>query len=291
MMDSYTLPERTARITLGKLVFNEWSELGYRLNVLKLRGWKGKPSIRRQRTDRLWEHGVFTERGYSDARIITLEGRALLPTNEAVRNVTYDYGAILQDGGFERLTVDDPIMGTQWATVGLAVDSDISWHVPGVYPFQLQLIAPDPRKYGQAIYASSSVPEAGGGLQYDLYTPSGVLDYSLSGNPGTATLTNPGTAAASPIFTVTGSIPEGFSITEVRTGRRLVYASAIVPGSFVRVDTGSGSVTIDSDSDRSADLIERGWTRLDPLSTGTWLFEAPQSTGALMKVEVTPAWW
>ncbi|WP_169332132.1 phage distal tail protein [Acaricomes phytoseiuli] len=288
----YVLPERQARITLANLIFNEWNSRGYLFKALKIRGWKGKPGVRRQQTERLWAHGVFTERGYSDARPITIEGRAFLPTEEAVRNATIDYGAILQEGGFDQLIVDDPIMGEQWATVGLEAGSDADWHVPGIYPFQLQLFAPDPRKYSAPLSGSTGIPVDGGGLQYDLYTTTpGVLDYAESGSPGTVTLTNPGSAPASPVFTITGEIPEQFSATEIRTGRRLIYEGALVPQSVIRIDSRTGSVTLNGETDRSANLVRREWQQLGPQATGTWLFEAPRSTNARMSVEVTPAWW
>lgn len=295
LMAPYSVPSRTAFLLLGSLIFNRWTEQGFLIKVLDLKGWNGhKPGMRRNKTDRVWAPGIFTEPGQSDARLITVECRVFMPTEQALWEATNRLAAVLQDGGTERLTVDHPVFGVQYTDVQLASDTDGHWSVPGIYPFQLHLIAPDPKKYGQSSTGSTGVPLDGGGLYYDLGTSPaapGVLDYGAVGNPGTVTMSNTGTASTSPVFVVTGSMPTGFTITETQSGRRLTFATAVIPGQILRLDSADGTVTLDDDTDRTADLVRAEWTQLKPESSSTWLFEALDSTDAKMTVEVTPAWW
>lgn len=256
-------------------------------------GWDSSPDRRRDRTERLWAHGEFTERSWAEGRMITLEGQAQCPDERVAALAEDTLAATLADGLNQAMTVVDANRPTKQATVGLASSVKLSWVNDVTVGFQIQLLAADPRKYGQAQAASTGVPVDGGGLGYDLFTAgsTGVLDYGETGAPGTVALTNTGTADTAPVHTVTGSCPNGFSITELGTGQRLVYAAAVIPGQVVRLDAADGTVTLDDDGDRSAQLVRREWLRLDKGQTGTWLFEAPNSVGALLEVEVTPAWW
>ncbi|WKW86742.1 minor tail protein [Arthrobacter phage WonderBoy] len=128
---------------------------------------------------------------------------------------------------------------------------------------------------------------------YDL-TPAipstvGVLDFGVAGSTGTVSLTNPGSADTGPKFTITGTTVPGFTITELTTGRRLVYTGTIRTGQTLVIDTDDGSVILDGYAPRN--LVVSEWVRLGRGETGSWLFESPGSNNAKMKVEVRPAWW
>ena len=294
MTEQFQLPERQMVANIGSFLFNQPTESGYTVKVLRLRGWKDKLDIRREQVARLWGPGIFDEPGNADARLITIEARVTVPTSDAIRDLTNEFAALLMDGGSERFEVDDPIMGYQYATVSLANSSEANWQVPGIYPLQLHLLAADPKKYGQTAIGTTGVMVDGDGLVFDLFTSApapGVLDFGQAGNPGTITLTNTGTAPATPIFTVTGYCPNGFSIREILTDRTLRYIAAVMPGQTIRLDSADGSVTLDQDDDRSVQLVRREWTRLERGQSATWLFEAPGSINAKLRIEVTPAWW
>ncbi|ALV45834.1 hypothetical protein MB46_10415 [Arthrobacter alpinus] len=258
-----------------------------------LEGWDSSPDQRRNRTARLWAHGEFNERGWAEGRLLTIEGEARSP-NESVAAMAEDaLAAMLAEGLVQVLTVTDSSRPTKHAAVGLVSGVKLAWVNDVTVGFQIHLLAADPRKYGEPLTGSTGVPVDGGGLGYDLYTvgSSGVLDYGETGTPGTVALTNTGTSDTAPVHTVTGNCPNGFTITELGTGRRLIYAGAVIPGQVIRLDAADGTVLLDDDGDRSSQLTRREWVRLSKGQTGTWLFEAPSSTNALLETEVNPAWW
>lgn len=141
-------------------------------------------------------------------------------------------------------------------------------------------------------YSWAGTPNASASLRTvkDYGDTGGALDIGRGAYPGRTALTNTGTAAAGPVFTVTGYVP-GFTITDIATGRRLVYTGTVEPGQTLVLDSNDGTVTLDGYAPRGSQLVVADWTMIAPGATSTWLFESAGSTDALMFVEVTPAWW
>lgn len=282
---------RTRTVTVDGLTFSEegWTTPdGYVLWLDDIPGWKDAPAVRRERAARMNAHGEFSERGWRDARLVTIVGDATCPSEEVTALAEQQLAAVLADGLAGVLEVTDTATVPMSAGTYLFSEPKISYKNDTTLTFQLQFICPKPRKYGAAVYASTGVATPGGGLDYPLGDP---LDYGAAGDPGTVTLVNTGTADTAPTFTVTGPTPNGFTITHVQSGRQLVYSDAVLPGQTVRLDTSDGSVFLEGYADRSAKLTVREWTRLARQTAGTWLFEASGSTGAQMIAEVRPAWW
>jgi len=278
-------------VTVDGLTFSTegWaSPDGYTLWLDKLTGWDDGPGVRRDRTDRMNAHGEFSERGWRGARLLTMEGDATCPSDVVATLAAQQLAAVLADGLDGVLEVADTATVPMSIGAGLFSEPKIDWKNDTTVTFQLQFLCPKPRKYGASVNAVTGVATAGGALEYPLDDP---LDYGLAGDPGTVTLANPGTADTAPAFTVTGDMPNGFTITHVQSGRRLVYSDAVLAGQSVRLDAADGSVWLEGNADRSSKLIVREWVRLGRKSTGTWLFEALGSTAAQMIAEVRPAWW
>lgn len=282
---------RTRTVTVDGLTFSEdgWtSPEGYTLWLDDIPGWKDGPGVRRERAARMNAHGEFSERGWRDARLVTIEGDATCPSEEVTALAEQQLAAVLADGLAGVLEVTDTATVPMSCGTYLFSEPKIEYKNDTTLTFQLQFICPKPRKYGAALNAVTGVATAGGGLGYPLGDP---LDYGVAGVPGTVTLANAGTADTAPTFTVTGPTPNGFTITHVQSGRQLVYSDAVLPGQTVRLDTSDASVLLEGYADRSAKLTVREWTRLARNTAGTWLFEASGSTGAQLIAEVRPAWW
>ena len=255
-----------------------------------LKGWHDSPGTRRSSTPRLWAHGSFSERGWRAERVVTVAGYVYCASRADAAAMVDTLNAALADGTEGTLTVDDADLGKRWATVYMSGKPTVDWDGGTDIVFVVDMVAPDPRKYGDWAEASTRAAAPGGGLAFDLFTPSGVLDFGAAGTPGTVTLANAGTADAAPVFTVSGYAP-GFTITEVATGARLIYSQTILAGQTLTLDANDGSVLLDGYADRSAYMTRREWTRIQGRASATFLFESPGNTGASMKVGVNPAWW
>jgi hypothetical protein len=281
-------------VTVDGLTFSEegWtSPEGFTLWLDNITGWDDGPTVRRERADRMNAHGEFSERGWRGARLVTIEGDAACPSESVAALAAQSLASVLAEGLEDVLEVTDTATVDMSIGASLFAEPKIGWKNDTTATYQLQFWCPKPRKYGAAVNAVTGVASPGGGLEYPLEDP---LDYGAAGDPGTVTLTNTGTADTAPAFTVSAvstDIQQGFTITHVQSGNRLVYSDAVLLGQTLRLDTSDASVWLEGYADRSAKLTVREWTRLAAKTTGTWLFEATGATGAQLTVEVRPAWW
>lgn len=282
---------RIQTLTVDGLTFSTegWtSPQGYTLWLDDIKGWTAGPSVRRDRTDRMNAHGEFAERGWRGGRLVTITGDAMCPNETVAALAEQDLAAVLADGLLGLLEVTDSATVDMSIGAGLFSEPDIGWKNDTTVTYQIQFHCPKPRKYGAAVNDQTGVATPGGALEYPLDDP---LDYGAPGDPGTVSLTNTGTADTAPAFTVTGDMPNGFTITHVQSGSRLVYSDAVLAGQTLRLDAADASVWLEGNADRSAKLTVREWVRVPKKTTATWLFEAAGSVGAQLIVEMRPAWW
>lgn len=260
--------------------------------VTDVKGWDSGAPMRRDKTERKGGHGSFAEPGKRDERVVSVSGQHQAASRSAAALFVDELNAYLGDGELGLLMVDDVDLGPRRTAVQL-LSPDVAWDKGRNVSFTLDMTAPDPRKYGDPVPVTTGPPVAGGGLSHPLFgseTP-GVLDFGEPGSDGIATVTNSGTAETFATFTVQGPVPStGFTIKETSTGRRLVYSAAIPSGSQVALDSADGSVWLDEVADRSVYLTVREWVRIPPRTTMGFLFTC-LDPGALLTVEVSPAWW
>jgi hypothetical protein len=258
-----------------------------------LQGWYSPPAVRRESTARLGSHGTFSERGWRDERLISITGHAFADTRAEAAALTDELAAMFADGTEGTFAVDDRDVGYRDVRVYLHGTPEVTWDGRTDVTFSLDLVAPDPRKYGRQLQLSTLAAAPGGGLITPLYGSAGamgVLDFGPPGIPGTVTVENVGTADTAPRFSITGYAP-GFTITEVESGDRLVYAEAVPAGGTLTIDAADGAVLLDGQTDRSPYLTRREWSRIPGRSTRTYLFESRNNSGARMTLGVNPAWW
>lgn len=258
-------------------------------------GWTGSSPIRRSKAELLGAHGNHAERGFKDERLITVTGHHVAASRAAAGLYADNLAAFLGDGTEGVFRVDDASMGSRWAEVFLAASGvDVTWTGGVDVGFQINMVAPDPRKYGTAsTSAATGIPVPGNGLVFPLFGApnSGVLDIGSGGYLGRASATNTGTADTGPVFTIWGDYVPGFTITDVATGRKLIYTETITTGQVLVLDANDGSATLDGYAPRDSKLTVSDWTRVGGGESGAWQFESPGSTGAQFTAAVTPAWW
>lgn len=264
--------------------------------VTDIQGWTKPASMRRTKTERAGAHGTFSERGLKDERLISVSGHFYAPSRAEAAAFTDRMAALLADGDEGLFTVNDADLGERWAKVYLSGDPDVVWEGGTDVFFTIDLSAPDPRKYGHKVITSTGIPTDGGGLAFDLFagqpvgigTP-GILDFGPTGNPGTASFTNVGTADSAALLKVEGFAP-GFTITEVESGRRLVYTAEVLKGQYLILNPNDATVKLNGYADRSEFLTIREWTRTEGGKTSTFFFQT-DGPNARLTVEGVPAWW
>jgi hypothetical protein len=288
-LETFTTTAASLTLTTGEVL-----ELSPTTNqvLTRLDGWFSPAGTRRNSTERLWAHGSFSERGWRDQRVITVGGHIFTKTRTDAANMTDTLSAALADGTAGKFIVNDADLGYREATVYIEGTPAVEWDGGVDIFFMIDMVAPDPRKYGELLTATSLPAAPGGGLVFDLFTGAneGVLDFGGADTPGTVTLENVGTADTAPVFTVSGYAP-GFTITETLSGSRLVYTSTIAAGQTLVINAADGSVLMDGYADRSAYLTRREWTRVPGRTRQTYLFESPGSVGASLTLGISPAWW
>ncbi|GAA1051379.1 phage tail domain-containing protein [Arthrobacter russicus] len=259
-----------------------------------LLGWKGSPSMRRETIPRLGFPGSFSVNGVKDERLISVAATAYCDNELTADDLEDELAAILADGTEGVLTVTEGRKAPRWVSAWLATEIRVSRPSLTMVRFSYQVVAPNPRKFGATLAGATEPFSSGGGLYtmplFGSPAAPGILDFGNVGSVGTVSIKNLGTADTAPKFTITGSIPEGLQIIRQDTGDVLQYVGVVLPGQTLLMDSDSGSVTLDGE-DRGAQLIGRGWSRVFGGSTATWLFLAPNASGANLTVEVPPAWW
>lgn len=197
-----------------------------------IKGWWGTPDLKVEMTKRQTGDGDFP---ISDAavlyasRIVTLDILVKAPTRQ-------EYRAALEK--LNRLThaevtlrVADAQSDT-YATGHVRFAADDEQLATNRCHVTLTVTCADPRRYSWATHSGVMVPTASsnGGLIFDATGVLKTSPVSFSGSSTTqniCTLTNSGTSEAYPIIRASGNLPEGFTITDVGTGRQLSYSQPV----------------------------------------------------------------
>lgn len=265
-----------------------------RWSIQEIDGWYNGPGIEVTQEQRDVHHGQFAQAGRRTGRTVTISGVVDTDTRATAAAAVSTINSLLADGSFDQIEVADDDEGTLWATVQLLDRPQIDWSDGTKVRYQLQVLAPDAYRYGDVAADTTgfAMDPEGAGLVFPLF-PDGVLDFGPLGEPGIATVSNPGTATAPVIFTVTGPAPAaGFVITDTETGKKITYLGDLPDGSVLVLDGSDGSVVIDDVADRSGDTIVEAWPQIPAGQTRDFLFEPLSGTSAAeLTVSCTATYW
>lgn len=227
--------------------------------MTSLTGWDEPPDSRENYVSRVGD-GAFDPLIFDDTRVVTWMGLLLAPTRElrqAAKLTLTQLAAALKTGSdLTGHDEDGDRLVHGYRSPG--------WKVAPFGPLGLQYQAvvrcADPYKYGPELSAATGLPTAGtGGLTFPLFKPSGWLSWGTAGLSGQVTLTNAGTEAAWPTFTVTGPVLGGFSITDISTGRQIAYSDDVPDSGVVLIiDAAAGSASLNG-ADRTGRLTVKQW--------------------------------
>lgn len=192
-------------------------------------GWESGTEVRRDEVVIPGGHGSFDTPGLLSARVVSISGYAIARSQEKLGHLRGMLTGAGAAGDKLRIIVD--LQGeTLWADGRLTgqpsfVDSG------GVRRarFQTQFWFPDPRKYGDTRTSASGA---------------GAFHY--------------GNFPASPVITVTGSMPSGYTITGP-VGRTYVVTQALTSGHAHRIDMRTGRLYLDGVLQVGAVSVGQTW--------------------------------
>ena len=270
-------------------------------------GWFDTPPIKASRGDRPASRGVSVGPEYKGARVVTFGGELNAPTVATLRVAQRRLGGICQvpDKLYSLVAVEED--GTT-LTAAVKLDGAIltapkAWNT---VTWSIQLMAPDPRKFGLATAVSTQLAGAGGGgiqwqgpagatgIQWQGPTPGTTgTQWGLLGNSGTATLDNSaGTAPADVVATITTNEDLlGAALVNAITGETVSYGPTIHAGDTLIFNCATGAVLLNGTNQRPnlarAEFFE--------VAAGTALpvrFQASApAPSALMSVAFGPAYY
>ena len=231
-------------------------------NNVTLDAWYAMPAADAKLSKRPNAHGAF-----GLGQIFTKEHRPVVngqyygESAAAALVARNRLNALFSDGNVVTMRVTDDLGPTSRQVWLLEASSTFRYDFSH-FPFDLALVAPDPRRYGPTASDTEGMPSAGSGLVWNLGTAGSGLyfDWGSAGVDGQVSFTNGGTATTLPRIEVggAGSFASGFRITEIETGRELIFERATNDGEIIVFDSRTQRATL-GQGDVTAFLSSRDW--------------------------------
>lgn len=224
-------------------------------------GWSGSPDPRVVDVAELPNSdGQLSGTVLTTARAITLGG-AVHAASQAGLQAAIDQVTALLSGPDRTgvLYVAEPHV-TRHALVRRAAATQVAKQSPFLATWILQLVADDPLRYHDPVTVGPvGLPSPGGGMVFPAFDVTGKAEFGAPGNTGQMTLINPGLADAFPTFTITGPVLGGVVLTDVGSGRQIVYAGDVpADATLLIIDSSTGTATLNG-ADRTGELTAKQW--------------------------------
>jgi hypothetical protein len=238
----------------------------------RLVDWQGTPSIDMAFVKRPGAPGAFAPvQTFPDEAVISIEGSWFSADRAAGIANRETLAALYNDGKPITMTVTDDLRTTSREVMVEAVT--IPWTIHPEFEYSIDVRAADPRRYGVATTAGSTLATTvGGGFTYPTVYP---INYGSIGVDGRFTLVNDGNTSASTRYVVSGgSMPDGFVIVNVDTGERITYIGPVTDGTTVTVDEATRAAFINGTAPGSRYLSSPQWWSIPARSSRTIQFLA-----------------
>lgn len=251
-------------------------------------GWDGVASTVRV-SQKPRSDGALAGRGYRQARHVSLGGLIKAPSEAAMWAARDQLNAATSlDETVLSLTGADR---TRWLRVSREDEVLIAFLSPTVARWSVQLVAPDPRKFGAVLTGSTGLAVSSGGLTVPLSVPFSI-DSTVTA--GQVSLFNAGNVAGPVLLRIDAPVtaPVVTHVSAVTSPRALVFSSSLVLGAgrWVDVDMEARTVLENGQSSRNGWVTSRGWSRFEP-GWNTWSLAAgAYDAGTTLTVTATEAW-
>jgi len=272
---------------VGDLVMNTTDSYGVEWVLSNLEGW-GSPGSTAQAAQRASGDGATMSAAYLKPRVLVGTG-AILTDDPAKLTAAIDRLIAAVDKQPFLLTVAEPGLTR---TVTVQRQDDVLPKKLNAYEaeFSFQVVAKDPRKFGDLVSASTRLPFSEGGLIRPSTWPRTWTGVSGTGQ---VTINNPGNTQAPVWLRIDGPLPAGgWTVTHQGKKSSLTFATALSLGSgeFVTVDMDRREVLAQGQAPRSGYVTSRGWFSLDPGDNAIAFSAQNYSSTASLTVSTKPAW-
>lgn len=274
-------------VALGDLTLNAVDADGV-VWVLEGFNWEDSAASTVEITQRGRGHGATGSEGFYQAMVYTLSGTIMAPSaalgfaarNRMAAAVTLEpFQMTVADGG----AVLHSIVERQDQVIFKRLN-------PTDRTFSIQVVAKDPRKFGDLVSYSTVLPFSSGGLVRPSTWP---RTWSGVSGTGTVTVNNPGNTEAPVWLRIDGPLPAGgHSVTHQGKKRTLTFGTtlALAAGEFLTVDMDRREVLAQGQSARSGYVTNRGWFSLDPGDNVISFSSVNYSATASLTLTTKPAW-
>lgn len=250
-------------------------------------GW-GSPGSTAEFTQRARGHGSTASEGFYKSRVMSISGVFDAPTPELALAAADKLSAAVALTDFPLSVMQAGSLRT--CNVKRQDDVIIKWVDALTARFSIQVVAKDPRKFGDLASYSTALPFSSGGLIRPSTWPRTWTGVS---GTGTITVNNPGNTDAPVWLRIDGPIPAGgLSVTHQGQGRTLTFATAAAlgVGEFLTVDMDRREVLAQGQAPRSGYVTNRGWFSLDPGDNTIAFASVNYSETANLTLSTKPAW-
>lgn len=235
---------------------------GFVYNNTTLKSWYALPSAKPKRSKRPNAHGLYNlGKIFTDESLPVINGKYYGATAADALTARNRLNALFSDGNPVTMRVTDDLGATSRQVWLVESESDFLYDFT-YFPFDLAFVAPDPRRYAASSMISDGMPSGGSGLVWNLGTSGSGLyfDWGTAGVQGRVTFSNNGNAATFPRLEVggPGAFDAGFRITEIETGRELIFTRATNAGEIIVLDSRTQRAALAS-GDVTGFLSKRQW--------------------------------
>lgn len=285
---SNAVPDATgARLTnaLVDQVLSGLDDFGCDWTLTDLAGW-GSPASTLSPVQKSRAPGAWPSPRQLAPRVLGPGGLINAPSKAAARDALDRLNAAVSlDASTLAVTEDDL---TRTVTVYRQDEVLHTWLTDRLVQWSAQLVALDPRKYGDTITARTGLPSSFGGLTWPVTWP---IEWTGQVNSGVISINNPGNTDAPISMRIDGPC-QGPIIRHDTSGNELVFATTynLGAGSFLDIDCKRRIVLEGGTASRNGWITQRGWFSLAP-GDNDFIFEASAyNATAQLTITTAPAY-
>lgn len=162
----------------------------------------------------------------------------------------------------------------------------VSWLNDRAFDFSLQMVALDPRRFGDEQTVTTALPSSTGGLTIPFTVPFTIDAVTVTGQ---VSLTNAGFLPGPVVMRVDGPVDSPVIVHSGSSGvQRFAMSLSLAEGEWLDIDMDRHSVLANGQATRNGYITSRGWCQFDP-GLNVWAFTAGSYSAAQLSITATPA--